>query len=569
MRLLNQIVLIASFSISSIAAGAKRPRGVGPEFAKFYQSDTGFQCIFNPSITLKLSQVNDDYCDCPDGSDEPGTAACSYISPLSPKQPIKSGSFNTTLAIPGFYCKNKDHIPSYLPLSNVNDGVCEYEFCCDGSDEWARVGGIMCDNRCGEMGKEWKRQQAIKENTLRVALQKRAQLVSEAKSVRSGVEAKVKELERETAELELKDIDLKNKFEEVKRKERFRLVKSGGGGGKGGRVSILANLVKIRIDQLRQALLQQVSKNEALEKRVDSLERILSTFKEDYNPNFNDEGVKRAVKAWEDYAAKKDANTVEDEELDIDGILLEDNEENGINWSEWQNDKDSDSSVLYKFEEYIPASIRTWIDAKVVGLRIYLMDNGFLPSINTDEVETKELTEAREAYESLLNEINLKKTDKDQKQADLLKDYGKDEIFRALEGHCLEKDSGEYTYELCWLKDTKQKSKSNGIEIRMGTFTRFDKIREELDGVDSIQVGQLSLGLSSGQDSLNERLVMRYENGQNCWNGPSRETLVVLSCAEENIIWKINEFEKCKYRMDVGSPIACEISSKKKNSEPK
>jgi len=25
------------------------------------------------TITVKLSDVNDDYCDCPDGSDEPGT----------------------------------------------------------------------------------------------------------------------------------------------------------------------------------------------------------------------------------------------------------------------------------------------------------------------------------------------------------------------------------------------------------------------------------------------------------------------------------------------------------------
>ncbi|KAH8707104.1 glucosidase II beta subunit-like-domain-containing protein [Phaeosphaeriaceae sp. PMI808] len=66
------------------ASEPARPRGVGPEFAKYYKNPETFMCISNPSITVPVENINDDYCDCPDGSDEPGTAACSYISPLSP-----------------------------------------------------------------------------------------------------------------------------------------------------------------------------------------------------------------------------------------------------------------------------------------------------------------------------------------------------------------------------------------------------------------------------------------------------------------------------------------------------
>ena len=40
--------------------------------ASFYQGGTTFQCL-DGSETIPFNQVNDDYCDCDDGSDEPGT----------------------------------------------------------------------------------------------------------------------------------------------------------------------------------------------------------------------------------------------------------------------------------------------------------------------------------------------------------------------------------------------------------------------------------------------------------------------------------------------------------------
>lgn len=93
-----KVVIAATVALTAAsrifaASDVPRPRGVGPEFSKHYKSADSFKCINNPDITLELSRVNDDYCDCPDGSDEPGTSACSHL--------------NDTLAIPGFYCKNK------------------------------------------------------------------------------------------------------------------------------------------------------------------------------------------------------------------------------------------------------------------------------------------------------------------------------------------------------------------------------------------------------------------------------------------------------------------------------
>jgi protein kinase C substrate 80K-H len=130
--------------------------------------------------------------------------------------------------------------------------------------------------------------------------------------------------------------------------------------------------------------------------------------------------------------------------------------------------------------------------------------------------------------------------------SDLEKDYGPDSVFRALKGTCVSKESGEYVYELCFLERTKQKSKKGGPEVGMGNFVRLDTVTVD----DELPVD--GKGLGSG-----ERVAMRYENGQHCWNGPNRSTLVVLACAEKDEIWKISESEKCVYRMEVGTPAAC------------
>jgi Glucosidase II beta subunit-like len=51
--------------------------------ARYYKSPDSFTCINNPSIQISASNVNDDVCDCPDGSDEVqwliGIAGCMLI----------------------------------------------------------------------------------------------------------------------------------------------------------------------------------------------------------------------------------------------------------------------------------------------------------------------------------------------------------------------------------------------------------------------------------------------------------------------------------------------------------
>ncbi|ETW04865.1 hypothetical protein, variant 1 [Aphanomyces invadans] len=81
--------------------------------------------------------VNDDFCDCMDGVDEPATSACSHLP--------------TSM----FQCRNEDALTLSIHSSRVHDGVCD---CCDGTDE----PDGRCANTCHiEIAK--RREQAAKD----------------------------------------------------------------------------------------------------------------------------------------------------------------------------------------------------------------------------------------------------------------------------------------------------------------------------------------------------------------------------------------------------------------------
>lgn len=130
--LLHLLLLLPA---ASLAGAGVAVRGIPRSLEALY-SAARFSCL-DGSRTLEAARVNDDYCDCADGSDEPGTSACAQGR---------------------FYCANKGYRGKHVTSALVNDGVCD---CCDGSDEWLQQGrASACPDTCDVDGAAWRQHQA-------------------------------------------------------------------------------------------------------------------------------------------------------------------------------------------------------------------------------------------------------------------------------------------------------------------------------------------------------------------------------------------------------------------------
>lgn len=196
-----------------------------------------------------------------------------------------------------------------------------------------------------------------------------------------------------------------------------------------------------------------------------------------------------------------------------------------------------------------------YIEDKVLQLRSFLISNGILADTSSDSgtAESRAVTEARNAVSAEESSLDRIRSQLDDHKSDLNKNYGRDSVFRSMKGACISKDSGEYTYELCWMEKTKQIPQKGGSHTTMGTFSAFTTVTVDEQN-------------SAGKVVPQEKMALEYTNGQTCWNGPARSTKIVLDCGEKDEILKVTEDEKCVYSMFVTTPAACEDLSKNSNN---
>jgi protein kinase C substrate 80K-H len=165
--------------------------------------------------------------------------------------------------------------------------------------------------------------------------------VLEAERLRKEVEDRVETLKTQIQGQEIKVEALETTLLEVERAEKGKIVR---GAGKGGKLGVLSGLAKVRMEELTENINRIKGERETARSRIGELEEILTRFKEEYNPNFNDEGVKRAVKAWEDYAAQERHGPDDARDRDLEEILKPDSE-SAIKWEDFEDQDESDIDV--------------------------------------------------------------------------------------------------------------------------------------------------------------------------------------------------------------------------------
>lgn len=469
---------LAATAVALLAAQATALKGVAPQDQDKYVPDADgmWACLGHPSIRIPFDRVNDDYCDCPDGSDEPGTGACAGVG-------------NTK-----FYCENKGHMPAHIPVRFVNDGVCDYKLCCDGSDEPEGV----CPNRCKEVHEDYiVRQKAAKEARER-GLKKRAEMVQEAEKRKAWLE---KELTKRQQELVAKEAEVQEAKENLEEAEADA-VEHG--------VSVVdEKVVEAKAELVRLSEVSTRLRTDliiALE-RQRQLDAVLAKMKEDYNPNFNDPAVKQAIRDWEEITAAGALSPSLD--------LLDTSRGNEI------LDEISEISAVGPASKNILSGALQWL-ADVFGW------TGGIPSPNRDFTSAK-VEDAKRRLGDLERELSDLNSQIIKDEHTLAFNFGKDDVLRALSETCIKNKVGEYDYEVCFFGDARQIG--NGQATKLGKFSKVE--------------------------FANDVFYLEFENGAQCWNGPIRRAEVTVRCGEETKITGVSEPEKCGYFIDMLSPAAC------------
>ncbi|AQK89274.1 glucosidase 2 subunit beta-like isoform X2 [Zea mays] len=555
-----RLLLVGALLLCATAAVESKPPldtlGIPPQDEAYYRGGV-IKCR-DGSGRFSREQLNDDFCDCPDGTDEPGTSACPEAK---------------------FYCKNAGHTPVTIFSSRVNDGICD---CCDGSDEYDS--NITCKNTCWEAGKAAREKLKKKVATYKSGVVIRNQEVERAKEAYAKDEAELAKLKGEEKILqglvdklkEQKRLIEKAEEEERLRKEkeekRIKEAEKQAADEKGTPDASPDVDSKETHDHVQEDENKQGSVNkDDISVEAGTLDELLHkesavpTLEKDHSSD-NPEGLSReelgrmVASRWTGESvsevSKDDKKGHEDEQeipepakeaLEDELEIPEPAEENYDGYhSEVEDDRHK-----YEDEEFDHESEDEYVDDHDEHVESYKSDDdqkdltepghaSWLDKIQQTvqnvfqkfnffrtPVDLSEASRVRKEYDdanSKLSKIQSKISNLAEK---LKHDFGKDKEFYSFYDQCFETKEGKYTYKVCAYKKASQAEGHSSTNLG-----RWDKFEESYR-------------------------VMHFSGGDKCWNGPDRSLKVRLRCGLSNELNDVDEPSRCEYVAVLSTPALC------------
>ncbi|KAA8542885.1 hypothetical protein F0562_024037 [Nyssa sinensis] len=577
MKIQHVSFLAFMFCIVSIGGSASTPsksqlEGIAPGDEKYYKASPDTIKCKDGSKKFTKSQLNDDFCDCLDGTDEPGTSAC------------PNGKF---------YCRNAGHVPLSLYSSRVNDGICD---CCDGSDEYDGKEGVTLRKREVEAAKL----AVVKEES------ELSKLKNEEKILK-GLVQQLKERKEQIEKSEEKERLVKEKEEKEKKEaEEANVEKSNfveEANSQEGKLAESTNEEKIEIlenSQSDQDVIQDYDdsvgeiahfhnsgnggslNSSAEQENGDYADRAAKTEEEssvtyetgrdhgtevlpDHGTELekyasgNTESLSReelgrlVASRWtgentgqqtggvdaandDDHESHEerpkdvqdeeyqgyDSETEDDSQRDDDDTkdLVEDfgDEDHGDSSSPYKSESDDELDLSEK-----TTSNPSWLEKIQRTVRNILeVVNLFQTPVNTSEAAhvLKEYDESSAKLSEILSRIS-RLTKK------LKHDFGPEKEFYSFYNKCFESKQNKYVYKICPFKQASQEEGHS--TTRLGNWEKFG-------------------------DSYR---VMQFSNGDTCWNGPDRSLKVKLRCGLKNEVTDVEEPSRCEYEALLSTPALC------------
>ncbi|KAK0083151.1 hypothetical protein PV325_009236 [Microctonus aethiopoides] len=514
--------------ISHVASvEVSRIRGISISVNSLYTPNTDFECL-DGSGKITFDKVNDDYCDCGDGSDEPGTSACS------------NGSF---------FCQNSGYKSLHISSGRVNDGICD---CCDGTDEY--TSDKHCVNICDELGKE-----------ANAEAEKTAQLFKEGNKIRIEMMAQGKKLKNEhTVKLtkyksDYEEAELVKKEKEIIRneaeeREKVALEKykphepeptqsvNNEGDDRGqlteaeeyfkmldkdesGTVTMLEIQHLMTFDKDGNGVIteeeamyflghqHEVNLQEFIEKSWSNIKPFIMREQGSFEPPKND-AENDDAKQIPDQTEKHHYDHVDDNFGGADDEYDDENEEEPENEIE-RDDGDDHQEIAHDDDDQEQEPSKIEYDEETQSI------------VDEATAARTQYHQAEKALLDLQNEIRGL-------EGKIGRDYGPDDVFASLDGQCFQFTNFEYIYSMCMYGRTTQSAKSGGSEVLLGQWNDW-----------------------TGTEMNNKYSQMKFTGGATCWNGPTRSSTVDLRCGLENKLVAVAEPRRCEYTMIFETPAVC------------